>query len=176
MSRHLFFIHHAYSIEIVAFVLMKNSFHLLLRTPLNNLSEAMRYFMRETSREITSASGRINQTYVQRHSRTIISTHHYFLHAYKYVYRNPVVSGHCGLAEDYRFSTLNGLIGRSHLLIPVVEDKTLFSDLEGTLEWLNRPSSADSWHSVKVALRKSRFSLSRDPRTKGSNRLDFNAL
>ncbi|WP_081111818.1 transposase [Bdellovibrio bacteriovorus] len=62
MSNYLCFIHHAYKGEIYAFVLMSNHFHLLIRFPENNMSEAMTYFMRESSRMISRQAGRINQT------------------------------------------------------------------------------------------------------------------
>lgn len=176
MSEQLYFLNIAFNVQIHAFVLMSNHFHLLISTPEANLSAAMAVFMRETSRAITKSAHRINNTYGQRFSRTIIGSNHYFLHAYKYVYRNPVKAGLCDRVETYPYSTLNGLLGLSHLLIPIAEDTTLFSDLEGTLNWLNREPSGKSWDAVRHALMKAEFKLAKDRDTKKPHALEANAL
>jgi REP element-mobilizing transposase RayT len=176
MSEQLYFMHLAFGVEIHCFVLMTNHFHLLMSTPLGNLSTAMAVFMRETSRAITKSTHRINQTYGQRHFRSIVHTPSYYLHAYKYFYFNPVKAGICNRVEDYKYSTLRGLLGLDHLLIPVKEDHTLFSDVEGTLQWLNRRPSDENWESVRKALRRERFTLPRIRTTRDPNQLEFNTL
>lgn len=161
MCNQLFFIHHAFQVEILAFVLMNNHFHLLIRTPLGNLSSAMGWFMRESSRDLTRAGNRINQAYGGRFHRSLIATNHYLLNAYKYVYANPLKAGIADRAEHYPYSTLPGLLGWNQLLIPVSEDPFLFPDLEGTLDWLNRPVDSSHWDSVRNALRKKEFKLAK---------------
>ena len=99
MSRFLYLLHHAYGVEIYAFVLMDNHFHLLARFPLGNLVQAMQYFMRETSRCIAHESRRINHVYGGRYFRCEIGNFHYFTHTYKYIYRNPVEAKLCALVE-----------------------------------------------------------------------------
>lgn len=176
MSMRLYYLAVVYDVKILAFVLMTNHFHLLARFPAANLSEAVGNFMRETSREITRASHRLNQTWGSRHFRGIIGSTHYFFHAYKYVYRNPVHAGLSKRVETYGFSTLSGLLGQRQMLIPVCEDLTLFSDVEGTLDWLNIAPSEHNYESVKSALRKSEFALRLDPNTKRQNSLEIDML
>jgi REP element-mobilizing transposase RayT len=161
MSEQLAFIHHAYGVKIHAFVLMNNHFHLIISTPNSNLSEAIGWFMRESSRTLTRAGNRINQTYGGRHFRSILTSHHYFLNAYKYLYHNPIQAGICENALDYPFSTLPGLLGRRRLLIPVVEDLTLFSDVDGTLQWINKKPTDENWNAVKYAGRKREFKFAK---------------
>jgi hypothetical protein len=132
--------------------------------------------MRETSRIITKSTGRINQTWGQRHYRSVIKNPHHYLHAYKYYYRNPVKAGICGRVEDYPYSTLRGLMGLQPLLIPVQEDLTLFSDVEGTLKWLNRTPTDAGWESVRKALRKSEFKLAKAFGTNADNPLELELL
>lgn len=160
-SEQLYFIHHAYKTQILLFVLMSNHFHLIARTPEANLSDSMRWFMGETSRMLTRSGNRINQTYGGRHFRCILGSNHYFLNTYKYVYANPVKAGICNRAEKYKFSTLGGLLGMRHLLIPVEEDVTLFNDVEGTLRWINRPCNSENWEAVRKALRRRRFGFAK---------------
>jgi REP element-mobilizing transposase RayT len=162
MSEQVYFIHHAYQIRICAFVLMSNHFHLIVKTPLGNLSIAMEWFMRETSRLLVKEGNRINQTYGGPYFRTLIRGDHNFLNTYKYIYFNPVKAGICEDVLNYRFSTLPGLLGYTPLLIPVEEDLVLFSDVEGTLRWLNRKPDEGNWMAVRRALRKREFRLARE--------------
>ncbi|MCB9026987.1 MAG: transposase [Bdellovibrionaceae bacterium] len=174
--RQLTYISWVYDAKVHAFVLMNNHFHLLVSTPRSNLSEIMANFMKETSRQINGVTGRINQTYGSRHFRSIIASQHYYLHAYKYVYRNPVAAGITERCETYKFSSLNFLIGKTFVGFPVVEDNTLFSDIEGTLIWLNSNPDADDWITVGNAMRKSKFQIAKDKSTKRPHRLEFDML
>jgi putative transposase len=176
MSHHLCFAKHAFNTKVFSFTLMSNHWHLIMGTPEANLSEFMQYFMKETSCSLTRAGNRINQTYGGPYFRTIIHNDHYFRHAYKYDYYNPVEAGIVERVEDYPFSTLYGLVGRSHLLIPVEEDITLFADINGTLKWLNEKPEEQNWSAVRQALRRPSFKLAADKSTKRPNSLEFDML
>lgn len=63
--------------------------------------------------------------------------------------------------ENYSFSTLQGLLGKRRMIIPVEEDHTLFQDVEETLEWLNRKVPEQNWIAVRSALRRRTFSLTK---------------
>ena len=156
MEDYLFLTSSLYGLRIHSFVLMSNHFHLLLTAPNGNLSEALLYFMRETSREITRMSGRINQTYGSRNHKTRIGNYHYFMNTYKYVYQNPVRAGICERAENYPYSSLNGLCGLSRLSIPLVEDTILFSPVfdESALRWINKPPDFSLQEAMRLALRR----------------------
>jgi REP element-mobilizing transposase RayT len=159
MEDYLFFITQAYGVEVLSFVLMTNHFHLLVRAPQGNLSEAMNYFMRETSRRIGEMAGRINQTYGSRFHRTLVSDPYYYQSVYKYVYRNPVEAGLCWRAEDYPYSTLHGLIGRTKLNFDIAYDSTLFFSYEETLRWVNEAQKPDELIAIKSGLSKAIFEL-----------------
>ncbi len=158
MTRQLYFVSHAFNLRVHAFVLMNNHFHLIVRTPDGNLSDAMRYFMRETSREITFVSGRINQTYGSRFHRSLLHSPLYYLHAYKYLYRNPVEAGLCELVEEYKFSSLQGLLGETWLDVPVRED-----DNWGCLATREEISSMAQYGSYKRTLVSSSKGLKKNP-------------
>lgn len=176
MTRHLYFINYAFNLRIHAFVLMNNHFHLLVRSPDANLSEAMAFFMTQTSRELNKISGRINHNYGARFHRTIISSPLYYMHAYKYVYRNPVMAGLCEKAEEYPFSSLNGLLGNTWLEVPICEDDNWgnLSTREETLAWLNSTPPEEHWELVKMALKKKEFILGKI--NKRPSPLEINAL
>ena len=65
---------------------MGNHFHLLVTAPDGNLSAAMLYFMRETSREVSRRSGKINQTWGMWNRKTVITNE---LRRPKFEYRTP---------------------------------------------------------------------------------------
>jgi len=161
MTDQLHFIHNAFDVRVHAFVLMSNHFHLIVRTPQSNLDQAMRWFMRETSRSLVKAGNRINQTYGGPHFRCILGSNHHYLNAYKYIYHNPVAAGVCQNVLDYPYSTLPGLLGKRRLVIPIEEDLTLFNDIEGTLSWLDRQPDPNHWKAMGSALRRSQFQLGR---------------
>ncbi len=162
-SDYLYLIRIIYGVEIHSFVLMRNHFHLIIKTPDANLSEVMNYFMREVSKEIGRFTGRINQIFGGPYHSSVIVRDTYYMHAYKYVYRNPVEAGISESVETYPYSTLHGLLGFSKLVIPVVLDDVLFSDMESTLAWLNTDYKADHKCQIKNALRKVKYSLPADP-------------
>jgi REP element-mobilizing transposase RayT len=174
MSDFLFLVSAEYSMKIHSFVLMPNHFHLLAHFPKANPGSAMNYFMRETSREITRISGRINQTYGARYHKSLISNHHYFMNAYKYVYRNPVRAELCTRTQEYPFSSLAGLCGQSHLAFPVEEDNLLFAPTfqDSTLNWLNQTPNVEEENDIRRALRHSQFELGVSKETGQSNRLE----
>ena len=93
MEDYLFLLSSTHNLNVHSFVLMANHFHLLVSAPQGNLSEALLYFMRESSKQITHFSGRINQTFGNRNHKTHIASYHHYLNTYKYVYQNPVQAG-----------------------------------------------------------------------------------
>ncbi len=173
LTNNLYTVRHSYEVRILAFVLMDNHFHLLVQTPKANLSAAMNYFMRETSRSIGRITGRINHIYGSRYFRSLITNPHYYLHAYKYVYRNPVEVGLCANVEDYPYSSLHALLGQSHTIMPIEEDSTLFAGASHlTLAWLNTKPDPNTYQDVKNALRRNEFSLSKSVQRNKPNKLE----
>ena len=175
-SRNLYLLHHGFDILIHAFVMMSNHYHLLASAPRLNMSEGMAYFNRESSRDLTRESQRINRAFAGRFFRSRIGNPHYFLNCYKYVYKNPVKAGLADNCEVYPYSTLSGLLGRQRLLIPVAHDDTLFGDVEGTLAWLNQPVDEGDWDAVRRALRRREFQLAKDRSFRRMHRLEYALL
>ena len=172
MENYRHFLHFVYEVKIHSFVLMPNHFHLIAKFPRANLGEAMNYFMRETSREISRAAGKENHLYGTRVFRSALSSFHYFTHAYKYVYRNPVEAGLSLRVEAYPFSSLQGLLGLKHGMTPLEEDTLLFDDVELQLSWLNRCPDIESRQAVKNGLRHQEFRLATNAKNRRTNELE----
>lgn len=169
MSNYLYFVSFAFGFRIHGFVLMSNHFHLIVSTPLLNLSPGMNYFMREVSKTITARAGRINQTFGGPYYPCVLATNSYYFNAYKYLYRNPVRAGLVDRCENWPYSTLRGLLGQESLLIPVVDDTILFdeSDDFSALKWLNHAHLEDeketAWGLKRAEFRFRRHRISHKP-------------
>lgn len=159
-SEDLYFMSHSFKIKILNFVLMNNHFHLVAMAPLANLSNGMQFFMQSSSRHINKKTKSINQLWGNRFHRTELNTYYYLLNTYKYVYQNPVRAKLCEKVEDYPYSTLQGILGQKHHLIPTSLEVQLFDyGIDATLEWLNKRPTDEAVESVRRALKKSVFQL-----------------
>ncbi len=161
-SDQLFFLHHAFDVRIYSFVLMGNHFHLIASFPKGNLGDATRHFMGTTSRLISFEAKSSNHLYGSRIFRSRLGSFHYYLNAYKYLYLNPVRARLSSRVEDYRYSTMSGLVGSCQLTIPIVEDALLFDDPEQNLMWLNTMPRPEDLEAVRKALRRSDFKFGTD--------------
>lgn len=150
-------VHRDDNLVIHSFVLMSNHFHLIASTPNSNISACMQKFMGRSSRRLTRAGNRINESFAGRHFKCILQSHNYFLNAYKYNYRNPVTAEICPAVEDYEFSTLYTQVRKMKSPIPVVEDLTYDCDPMGTLKWLNKKPDPSKLEAVRYALKRPYF-------------------
>lgn len=101
-----------FKVEIHAYCLMDNHYHLLIKTPNGSLSRAMRH---------------LNGVYTQRHNRSVntdgplfrgrykailVDADAYLLSVSRYIHRNPVEAGMVGKAEHYAWSSYCAFIGQ----------------------------------------------------------------
>lgn len=158
----LTFVHKNYDLQIHSFVLMNNHYHLIASTPHANISQCMQQFMHRTSKNLTKAGNRINETFAGRHYKCILQHPNYFLNAYKYNYRNPVAAKICEEVQNYEYSTLHGKLNSKKLLIPVCEDTTLNVDTLSTLKWLNTAPDPRRVEGFRVGTKHQYFKSKKD--------------
>ncbi len=144
---------------------MSNHYHLIASTPHANISQCMHQFMGRSSRRLTRAGNRINQTFAGRYYKSILGHPNYFLNAYKYNYRNPVNAGICNFVQDYPFSTLPMISGNALKTIPLIEDTTYNSDPVGTLKWLNTAPEKERLEAVRYGLKRTYFTYKKSTNT-----------
>ena len=166
MSDHLYLTHIFFGLKIHAFVLMPNHFHLICSTNGESLGVSFNYFMRETSKTMNQLSGNRNQNWGSRFYRCEIPTYNYYMNCYKYVYQNPIRANLVAKCELWKYSTLHGLTGRSHTIIPTENDTLLFSDsgslIQENVYWLNKKADENNIISMQKALKKRCFKLSKN--------------
>lgn len=116
----------ANKVEIQALVMMDTHLHLLIATDLKN--------EKAFSEKMQAALGAFEN---DSHLCEKIENFSQYLNVYKYIYRNPVEAGLCKNVQDYTYSSLHALLGRSHLTLPVYDQVGLIQDAPHKLNWLN---------------------------------------
>ena len=153
-----------YEIEIHAFVVMPNHFHLLLTVPNEDLGKIMNLFMSNITRILNKLSGKSGHVFGGPYFWSIITSTRYFGHVLKYVYRNPVKGGLCLQVEEYEFSTASGTFGIHFLPIPIHLTRLGLelnlpetTNPNGWLEWLNRPFPGETEKLIQQCMRKKKI-------------------
>jgi putative transposase len=160
--------YHLYDFRIQAFVLMPNHFHMIATTanPEFDLGKVMQGFMSAVTKNCNRLSNRSGRVFSDKYYRSIILSSRYYGHVLKYVYRNPIKGGLCEKAEDYEFSTINGIIGKQRLPLPIHFTECGYetfipdpSHLPIWLEWINQPFAKEVEPLIQGLLKKKEIKL-----------------
>lgn len=145
-------------VNIHAFVLMSNHYHLVLDTPDSNIDRFMYEFNKSFSTELRHQTNKINRMFGSRYKWSLIHEDLHYYHVLKYVYRNPVKANIVKRVEDYPFSTLSREIESLGMKIPI-HNPYQFSQLD-SLNWLNDSHSSDQNESITRGLKWGQFRFS----------------
>lgn len=114
-----------YQIQLHSFVLMDNHWHLLVQTPLANLSEFMRHFNITYTSHYNRRHKRVGHLYQGRYKSYLVDENEYLAKVSRYIHLNPVrISSmkKVGLKRqleylfNYRWSSLKGYLEPSYEL------------------------------------------------------------
>lgn len=94
-----------YEIEIHAYCLMRNHYHLLVKTPLPNLSSAIRYLNSMYARYFNHTRQTDGPLFRGRFKSTVVSDNQYLLFVSRYIHLNPVKSKIVQTALQYKWSS-----------------------------------------------------------------------
>jgi REP element-mobilizing transposase RayT len=79
-----------YQVQVHAYVLMSNHFHMIVETPKGNLSELMRHFNISYTAAYNRRHNRVGHLYQGRFKSILIDADNYLLEFSRYVHLNPV--------------------------------------------------------------------------------------
>lgn len=136
-------------LEVHAFVLMGNHFHLLCHTPNANLDQIMQRFLRQTSVKISARSKTMNHLWGGRYKWSLIESKPYYLQVYRYIYQNPIRAGLCKKVEDYPFTSL------------LNSELVLHPPSEAEIQWLNEVVKKEDGELIKMGLKKQQFDVNK---------------
>lgn len=110
-GRRLADIHRRFNVETLAYCLMGNHYHLLLRTPDGGLSEAMHRLGFLYTRHTNDRVGRDGPLFRSRFHSIHVTTDDYLLMAVRYIHRNALDIAGIGSVGDYRWSSYQAYVG-----------------------------------------------------------------
>ncbi len=94
-----------FELDIAAYVLMGNHYHLLLRTRRANLSKSMQWFGVTYTNRFNSLNSHSGHLFQGRFKSMIVQNDAYLLRLSYYIHRNPVRAGVVERLIDYRWSS-----------------------------------------------------------------------
>ena len=97
----------------LAYCLMDNHFHLLVRTPLANLPRGMQRLNSGYAQWFNRARGRKGPVYETRYHAVLIQREPHLLEAFRYIALNPVRAGLCRSPHQYIWSSHAAVAGRA---------------------------------------------------------------
>jgi REP element-mobilizing transposase RayT len=119
-----------FEIDIFAYVLMSNHYHILLRTRRANLKKAMHWFGTTYTQRFNRRHFRSGHLFQGRYKSIIVQNDAYLLQLSCYIHRNPLRAGIVKRLADYRWSSYRVYKSyREKIQKYAQEEKRLFEDL-----------------------------------------------
>lgn len=100
-----------YEVDCWAACIMPNHHHLVIRTRLPNLSEAMRQLNGVFAQWWNRTHGHVGHVFQARFKAQIVDAAVYLLRLCRYVWRNPVRAGLCSSPEQWPWSNYQTMVG-----------------------------------------------------------------
>ncbi len=97
--------HARFQIEMHAYVLMDNHYHLLIRPRERNLSKSMQWLGTTYTRRFNLSNKRFGHLFQGRFKNIVVENDEYLMRLSCYIHRNPLRAGIVGRLIDYRWSS-----------------------------------------------------------------------
>jgi REP element-mobilizing transposase RayT len=97
--------------EILAYCLMPNHYHLLLRLLTDEISAPMQSFSQSYTNAVNRHYGRVGSVFQGRFQALHVDTDEYLLHLSRYIHLNPIEARLVLKPEDWKFSSYREYAG-----------------------------------------------------------------
>ena len=104
----------AQAVEVIAYCLMPNHYHLLVYLVTGDLSDMMQAFSLSYTKAINARNRRVGSLFQGRFKAIHVDRETYLLHLARYIHLNPVAAGLVTRAEEWEFSSYREFIGLRH--------------------------------------------------------------
>lgn len=91
--------------ELLAYVIMSNHYHFLIRTNKTSISEVMFYINNVLGKYLGRELNRTGHIFEKRYTCKLVTSEAYLIWLLRYVHRNPVRAGICTNIDEYRWSS-----------------------------------------------------------------------
>ncbi len=109
-----------FSLEVHAYCLMNNHYHLLLKTPRGNLSRIMRHINGVYTQRYNRRRKVDGSLFRGRYKAILVDSDSYLLHLSKYIHLNPLSANMVSSLEEYTWSSYLAYISHS---APIINNK-----------------------------------------------------
>ena len=130
-------VHDEYAVEVHAYCLMDNHFHLVLRCPESGISDVMHHLLSVFARRVNDRVGRWGHLYGGRFESRLLTTHGYIANVVRYIHRNPLDIAGVASPASYRWSSHRHYLGRR------ATPHWLFTEEIGG--WFDHPTDFDAF-------------------------------
>ncbi len=103
-----------FGVEVHAYCLMGNHYHLVLHTPRGNLAAAMQHLNSSYAMGFNRRHGLDGPAFRSRYKASLIEADAYLNRAVRYVHRNPIGHGFATSCASYRWSSYRSYLGTEH--------------------------------------------------------------
>ncbi len=103
--------HDRFNLQIHAYCLMSNHYHLLAKTPEGNLQRCMRHLNGVYTQRYNRLKNTDGPLFRGRYKAILVDHDAYLLQLSKYIHRNPLEAGMVDNLEDYAWSSYRSYIG-----------------------------------------------------------------
>jgi len=100
-----------YGIEIHAYCLMNNHYHLIIHTPRGNISQAMKYINSNYARFVNLTMRRDGPLFKGRFKAILIGEDDYLIRLSRYIHRNPSEAKMVSTLSSYKWSSYSSYLG-----------------------------------------------------------------
>ena len=104
--------HHG--LEVHAYSLMPNHYHLLVRSPLGNLSRCMRHVNATYTQRVNLRHGWDGPLFRGRFRSQVVNEDRYLDHLFAYILLNPIHAGLAKRIDDPCWTSLRAYLGKEH--------------------------------------------------------------
>jgi REP element-mobilizing transposase RayT len=94
-----------FQIDMIAYVLMGNHYHLLIKTPNGNLAKSMQWLGTAYTRKFNNRHGRNGHLFQGRYKSILVENESYLLRLSCYIHRNPLRAGIVNRLANYPWSS-----------------------------------------------------------------------
>ncbi|MDX2346195.1 MAG: transposase [Legionella sp.] len=101
-----------FRLEVHAYCLMDNHYHLLLKTPEANLSRSMRHINGVYTQRYNKRHGKDGALFRGRYKAILVDSDAYLLHLSKYIHLNPITAKMVAALEQYEWSSYSAYIDK----------------------------------------------------------------
>jgi putative transposase len=110
-----------HGVDILAYCLMPNHYHLLVYLKTNRFSNLMQAFTLSYAKAINKRYQRVGSLFQGRFEAIHVDTEEYLLHLTRYIHLNPVCANIVDKAEDWEFSSYQEYLDLRQSSLPKID-------------------------------------------------------